>query len=615
MNTINRRNTFRLHLLLVLIVVAGLLMPSSAAADPNALTDDKSVSVPTAYWTYTNVSVATISNHLNANGARLTDIEVYDAAAGRYTVTMVKNSGAYAVPGWWWYPQLAFADIKPLLAANNARLIDIEAYGNGTKWAVIMVSNTGLAARGWSYLGGVTSADIEDHLAATGHRLIDLEAYLVNGVKRYAIIAVANTGADAKAWEWWLNQTKASIATKVAAFGGRITNLERQPDGTYNIIQVKNAGTDNKYWRYYFGLSSLASTVTVAGQFGTRVFDIETYLVNGVRRYDAVLIDNAAAETRRLTNLMSPTFTASNGLPNANYGFYLKRVSGAVSVGLMQSRQFEPASAIKAVHNFAVMRRVQAGTDVLAWPFTYYDYTVPAGKLEKDACPNPAEETFANALTSTLDWGKDNMMSISDNRTTRGIVLRYGLADINDAAADAGMSSTVIGQSLVGCGWLNGDRNDTTLVDLGRLYEGVYNSVLLTGAARTEFFQPMNSGISAAIQSIVTQEAAAQSKSWAVSLFISKMSARFKGGSYNICLDSDCAPYAYIRSNAGRMTVPVKLADGSYGTRVYVFGRYVDAYQVCNGVNPCSETAANTAIAKVDAELFRAVIRSALLTW
>jgi hypothetical protein len=597
------------------MVLAGMLMPPKVWGDPNALTDDKSVSVPTAYWTYTNVSTSTISSYLAANGARLTDIEVYNAATGRFTVTMVRNTGAYGVPGWWWYTGLSFASIGQLLATNNARLIDIEAYNNGASWAVIMVSNTGGAARAWSYLGGVTSGDIQDHLSDTGHRLIDLEAYFVNGVKRYAIIGVANTGADAKAWEWWLNQTTTSVRDRVNAFGGRITNLERQPDGTYNFIQVRNAGTDNKYWRFYFGLASLSSVVNVAGQFGTRVFDVETYVTSGVRRYDAVMIDNVDTETRRLTNLMAPTFTAPNGLPRANYGFYLKRVGGSVSVGLMQSRTFEPASAIKAVLNFAVMRRVQASTDFLSWPFTYYDYTVPAGKLEKDACPHPWEETFANALTSTLDFGKDNMMSISDNRTTRGIVLRYGLADINDAASDAGMSSTSIGQPLMGCGWENGDRNDTTLVDLGRLYEGVHNGTLLTGSARTEFFQPMNSGISLPIQNIVSQEAAAQSKSWAASQFISKMTARFKGGSYNICLDSDCAPYAYIRTVAGRMILPIKLSNGADSTRIYVYGRYVDAYNVCNGINPCSETTANAAINAVDPELFRAAIRSALLTW
>ena len=113
----------------------------------------------------------------------------------------------------------------------------------------------------------------------------------------------------------------------------------------------------------------------------------------------------------------------------------------------------------------------------------------------------------------------------------------------------------------------------------------------------------------------MSQEAGAQSKSWATSQFISRMSARFKGGSYNICLDSDCAPYAYIRTVAGRVILPIKLSNGADSTRVYVYGRYVDAYNVCNGVNPCSETAAIAAINAVDPELFRAAIRSALLTW
>lgn len=149
---------------------------------------------------------------------------------------------------------------------------------------------------------------------------------------------------------------------------------------------------------------------------------------------------------------------------------------------------------------------------------------------------------------------------------------------------------------------------------MGRLYEGVHNGTLLTGSARTEFFQPMNSGISTQISNIVTAEAAAQSKSWAASQFISKMRAHFKGGGYDICL-STCTQYTYIRTNAGRMILPVKLSNGADGTRTYVFGTYVDAYNICVGGTTCSPTAANNALALVSPEPFRAAIRSALLTW
>ena len=60
MKAMKQSRTSARDLLLVLIALSGMLMPSSLWADPTALTDDKSVSVPTAYWTYTNLSVATI---------------------------------------------------------------------------------------------------------------------------------------------------------------------------------------------------------------------------------------------------------------------------------------------------------------------------------------------------------------------------------------------------------------------------------------------------------------------------------------------------------------------------------------------------------------------------
>src|SRR5206468_1592786 len=108
------------------------------------------------------------------------------------------------------------------------------------------------------------------------------------------------------------------------------------------------------------GLPSLSYTNQVAGQFASRVMDLETYTVNGVRKYDSVMIDNADAATRRITDMFAPTFTGSNGLPIANFGAYVKRVGGGVGVGLQPDRQFEPASAIKAVHNLHIMRLIQA---------------------------------------------------------------------------------------------------------------------------------------------------------------------------------------------------------------------------------------------------------------
>jgi hypothetical protein len=620
------------RLMIALVLALATLFTSMAAvasADPTAATDDKSVSAPTGWWTYTNVTADKVGELLNANGARLTDVEVYSVAAGTFTVTMVKNSGEYWVPGWWWYIGQTKAQVQSLLASNNARLIDIDAYngGTGTRFAVVMVSNTGSFARTTGWDAGVSSAGVSSFLNSGNWRLQDLESYTEAGVKKYAYLAVANTGSDGKAWEWWLNQTPSSVASKVNAFGGRITNLERQSDGTYNFIQVKNAGSDNKYWRFYFGLPSLSYTNEVAGQFATRVMDIETYTDGGVRKYDAVMIDNADAATRRITDQFAPTFTGSNGLPIANFGGYVKRVGGPVGVGLQPDRKFEPASAIKAVHNLHIMRLVQANPpgESLSGNFTYYDYpNSPFNANTKDACTIASDETAANQKMSTVDWGKDQMMSISDNRTTRGFILRYGMAALNSTASNlAKMTSTSIGQDQPGCAWLGGKKNQTTLADLGRLYEGVEDGSLLTGTNRTEFYQPMNggsfqdSGLEGTVIDVVEQEAAKQGKSGVVSNFVSQMDWRFKGGSYDIpCSQAGCASgNLYFRSMAGRLTLPIKTGPSTFGSRAYVFGRYVDGLKLNCGAGCIPQSSADTTLANVTPELFREIIASALQSW
>jgi Beta-lactamase enzyme family len=635
--------TARGLVLALLIALATMLttMAAGAAADTTAATDDRSVSAPTGWWTYSNVTADKVGELLNQNGARLTDVEVYSATANTFTVTMVKNAGDYWVPGWWWYFGQTKADVKSLLATNNARLIDIEPYndGTGTKFAVVMISNTGSFARTTAWDAGVSEAQLSSFLNGGNWRLQDLESYTEAGVKKYAYLAVENTGSDGKAWELWLNQTPSSVASKVDAFHGRITNLERQSDGTYNFIQVKNTGSDDKYWRFYFGLPSLSYTAEVAGQFATRVMDIEIYTVGGVRKYDAVMIDNADAATRRITNQFAPTFTGSNGLPIANFGAYLKRVGGGVAVGLQPDRRFEPASAIKAVVNLHVMRLNQANPigQSLNNSFTYYDYPNDPQdpfntKAPKDKCTIASDETAANMNTSkTVDWGKDQMMAVSDNRTTRGFILRYGNGDpaagltkLNATAqSTAGMWDTLINQDQPGCGWMGGKKNRTTLADLGRLYEGVENSTLLTGDFRDEFYQPMNGGtfqedggLESSVIDIVEQEAAKQNKTSVVSSFVKKMDWRIKGGSYDIgCDDGGCAEgKLYFRSLAGRITLPVKTGASTFDSRAYVFGRYVDSLNLqCTGC--IGQSSADMTLANVTPELFREIIASALQTW
>lgn len=600
------------------ICVAGLAAPA-AVADTTALTDDTSVAVPTSWWTYTNATVADVNSRLSANGARLTDVERYDST-GRLTVTMVRNSGSYAVPGWWWYVGLTAAQVSQQLSTNGGRLIDIDGYAvdGSTRFNVVMVSNTGSAARSWYWYHGYSQSQINAHVSNTGYRLTDIDEYVDGGgATRYAIISVANTGADAKSWQYWYGQTAAQVGTRISDFGGRLVDLGRRANGTFNMIQVRNSSTNTFSWWWYKDLTSMSQANSVATQLGARIFNVETY-TTPTRRYAVLMINNSNAATSRIRGLYAPTLTSSNGLPKGRYGGYINQVGpAAASTSLNASGVFEPASALKALHHLHAMRAVQAGDDALTNSFTYYNYpNSPYNASTANACPIGSDETTANDITTdNLGEGLRKMMVNSDNRTTRGVVLRYGgLTPLNQTAATVGMSSTFLRQQM-GCGYDGGLRNDTTLVDLGKLYEGVHNGTLLSGTPQTEFFNKMGGGaVRSGIVAIINDEAAKQSKSGIATSFRNNTSYRLKGGSYNICRDSasDCTRYL-TRSEAGRIVLPYK-SGSTIVPRYFVFGSFISDVPV-SSFSGTDATAAINAYSNASNELFREKIREALTTW
>jgi Beta-lactamase enzyme family len=623
-----------LLLRLVLIALLGSVANAWSALDTTASTDDHSINVPTGWWTYTNVSAASVTSFLRQNNARLTELEVYSVTSGvpRFTVRMVSNSGPYAVPGWWWYYGQTFANVVSLLNTNNGRLIEIEPYDAGggvIRFAIVMVSNTGAAARAWSWLAGVSSAQISTHLGRSGHRLIDLDTYTEGGVKKYTAVMVRNTGADAKTWQWWLNQTPSSIASKVAAFSGRIVKLERQSNGTYNFVQVKNTGNNASAWWYYFGFSSLGDVVNYANQLAVRPIDITTYLVGNTRRYDAVFIDNANASTRRMRAVFGQTFLDANGNPTRGiFEAYLKQIGGSVKVNLNASRRAETASSLKTLHLLHSMRQIQSGADFLSSAFAYYQYDPVKGK---DACPNPALETSANLRTNyNFEKGLDEMMNISDNRTTRGVVLRYGgtFTPLNTTAAWAGLTGTTVRHNI-GCAYFNlttskfdpaNRRNDTTASDLARIYEGVWNFAFLSNVnnARAEFLESANpgTGVGSGLQNIINQEAAALGKSALAATFGSLVQRWGKGGGYGTCLpdgNGNCGQPVTIRSGTGLIRLPIKVS-GATQYRTYSFGHLISDVPVpCWGCS--SETVFLNTYSMAADELYRDEVRAALQTW
>ena len=124
-----------------------------AALDTTALTDDHSINVPTAWSTYTDLTPQELADRLAPGLSRIVGLDVTGVTGSgepRFTARLVSNSGAYAVPAWWWYYDQTPEQITALLNANTGRLIELERYDRGggqIRYAVVMVSNQGAAAR------------------------------------------------------------------------------------------------------------------------------------------------------------------------------------------------------------------------------------------------------------------------------------------------------------------------------------------------------------------------------------------------------------------------------------------------------------------------------------
>jgi hypothetical protein len=588
-----------------------------AAADTTAATDDHSVSVPTGWWWYTGVTAQQVSNYVNANGARLTELDI-DPATGLFTVRMVRNSGAYAVPGWWWYYGLTATQLSQVLTANNARLIDLNVYGTpgNERFAAVMVSNTGTSARAWWWLWNASSTNISSLIGANNARLTKLVSYDLGAGRKFAALFVQNSGADAKGWHWWYGQTLSSVASKLSSTGDRLVDLSPRSDGLYDIVSYHDTG--HKWWWYYgMSMSSLSAAIN---QTGGRLINVHRRVSGRSTVFDAVLIDNTNAETGRIRDLVS------NSLKGGSYGFWVKPVGGASPVALQTSFAYEPASSIKVLYHAYAFKRIYQGLDHLSDPITYYNYPLtpsPTGN-PKDVCPDPAQETAANAVTTTLENALAMMMKNSDNRTTRALQLYYGADNVTAWAQTMGMKATYIKQ-IIGCGYRNNLRNAFTLADAGKLYEAVENGTLLglggLNSLRDKFYSTMSSGSvtsGSPVGQIVASEAAKVGKSAVVSQFLANMTFAVKGGSYNIC--SNCSSsYLYIRANSGVMRVPFRSGlNGPITRKSYVYGSFVHELNLpCASSNTTctAKISADSAYNAEGAEAFRAVIRAALVNW
>ena len=330
-----------------------LTQPEDLGQQQQAALAETLNTTPTGWWWYYGVTPAQLSSIVSSTGGRIVSLHVEQASPLLFTVALVANTGSYA-KGWWYYYGVTASQLSTNLTTNNARLVSLDAYDvNGTTlFAAVMISNTGADAKGWWWYYGVTTSQIATLLQQNNARLVDFRSYVTGGVTRYAVVMIPNTGADAMAWWWYFGVTGSQVGSLLAQNNAFLISIQPTDSSgsTFNVVMQQNPGV---LWWWYYGLTATDLGDRLS-QNGARLIDVKSYVSGGVRRFAAIMVNNSNAATTRIGQILR------NGT-DGETGLYLKQVGGGVQDNLQETRIFEPASSIKILIGLHAMRQVDQG--------------------------------------------------------------------------------------------------------------------------------------------------------------------------------------------------------------------------------------------------------------
>lgn len=569
------------------------------SAVPAAAGDARRTDSVTGWHRLYAATEAQVSAVFTSNpGVRLHDLEVEQGSPALFSAVFVNNTGDYLENGNAWAYDRTEVELRALVTANAARLIDVERYtvNGNVRYAGVMVGNTGAFQRDTWWYVDKTAAEIGTLLDQNDARLIDLETYVVGGTRLYTCLMVENTGPEATGWWWLLGVTESTLDAFQTQNSARIYSLGTYLEGgtrVFNAILVPQSGAWNARQWWFHGLSA-TGVEDACAQHGARIGDIEAYTVlvglNPVTRYAVTLINNESDYVQRIGDILG---YGTDGVT----GFRLKRVNGPVVGDLNENYESEPASTIKIFHLLHTMRQVQLGADDLS---TFYfmgnGYTDPGG-----SCPTGSSPFLLVSLRQ-IAW---LMMMQSDNAATEFLRSKYGTTAINlTASLWGGVQNSSI-HHTVGCGEEAVENpNRFTAADMCRIYENIADASAIAPEWRDTLLSYVagpGSSMAGTLRTIAGEEAAALGTPLDVlNAFKAGIEVRYKPGGYGLYVYPPPDPGRGFFSRAGWVRLPL---CGS-GSVEYGFGAFVNL--------AIDQNAAATRLTNACGEMFREEIRAAL---
>ncbi len=189
-----------------------------------------------------NVSAAELVRVYGEKGMRIADLEVLGSDPPTLSAVLVKNSGVHA-SGWYFYYQQTRRGLLQLFEKTGTYPLDIEPYelnGSIVFAATLLAAHVEERAR-YVWRSNLTALGLLGIIAAPRTRVMDLDAYQVKGQTRFSVILR--------------------------------TPREGEVDPSWTHIGLTAEGVDSKIREHE-----------------AQLYDIETYLENGERKFAAVLV-------------------------------------------------------------------------------------------------------------------------------------------------------------------------------------------------------------------------------------------------------------------------------------------------------------------------------------
>lgn len=428
---------------------------------------------------------------------------------------------------------------------------DVEVYRKGnTKYYAVLAFAAADQPNQSKWFDELTGAQVKDLYDSWHGRISDLDVQQIGNVNYYSGVMRKNEGAYKMGWYWHTAIAFDDIGPFLTAKHARVVDICERQDGLYSVAYW----TDDAIYRYVKA-RSYADILKAAAYYGYRLQAINQTIRNGDSRYTGVIVNTKNDLTRKVGDLLRST---SNG----NVGCYLKQVDGDVLADLQETDKFYPASTVKAFfHANAIWTTATAQLNTRQIP-VWQNHT-----SNNHAGETPTMTALPNVVQP--------MMVVSSNQMANACIDFWGADSIESVCrGNFGVSTATQIRNKLGLGgpYNLTSFNETTLTDLGSLYENVGKKF---SATKFNFFRNnmINDTTSSNFDGTAKQERDAlgmnntQYNAWRASY-----SWMAKAGS--IPYDQDPSINGY-ESIAGWMKLPYKGRAGiTY--KAFVFGIFKD---------------------------------------